>query len=81
MDTHLIVITNGLKSNEEWVELDHQGKVVWLASLNDLEVRAQASVRASYGSGSIQAVLRAWATCGYLSFERMLAVLRAEVAP
>lgn len=73
-----LVAANGMKSNEEWTTLNHYGKVVWLASLTDLEVRAQASIGALAGRSTVDAVLGAWVTCGYLSRERAAAVLSAE---
>lgn len=74
-----MVGANGMLANDEWDRLSHERKAAWLAGLTDLEVRAQASVRAAAGRQTVDAVIGAWVTCGYLSIDRAAGALAAEV--
>lgn len=75
-----MVGAEGMLTNAEWDRLTHGRKVAWLAGLTDLQVRAQASVRATASRRTVDAVIGAWVTCGYLSIDRAAGALAAEVA-
>ena len=70
-----LVIAVGMLTNQEWDLLSHGRKVAWLASLDDVAVRAQASVRAAASRRSVEAVIQSWVTLGYLSIDRAAAAL------
>jgi hypothetical protein len=70
--------TNGMHTPAAFEALGFDGKVTWLASLSDLDVRAQASVIAAANRRGVDAVINAWVYAGYLSIERAAAALAAE---
>ncbi|NJO81947.1 MAG: hypothetical protein HC828_03600 [Blastochloris sp.] len=74
-----LIAANGMLVPTEWNKLDFSGKCGWLASLDDIHVRAQASVFAATGHHEVDSILRAWGTIGYLDAERMQRIMRADL--
>jgi hypothetical protein len=74
-----LVAADGMATGHEWALLTHGRKTSWLASLTDLQVRAQASVASADTRTPVRDVLLLWVASGYLSYERALAALAATV--
>jgi hypothetical protein len=75
-----MVGAEGMLTGAEWECLSHGRKVAWLAGLTDIQVRAQASVRAAASRRTVAEVINAWVSCGYLSIDRAAGALASEVA-
>lgn len=67
-----MVITNGLKTNAEWDRMSFDDRERWLAALDAVGVRGQASVRAAGAAQEIEAVLLSWVLAGYLAYPRAM---------
>jgi hypothetical protein len=79
LNLNRLIGAEGMLTSAEWDLLTHGRRVAWLASLDAVQVRAQASVRASAKRRPVAAVINDWVTEGYLSIERAAAALAAEV--
>lgn len=76
-----MVIADGMQSNENWGAMGEQARRDWLASLEPVLIRAQASIRAVAARRTVAEIITAWVLCGYLSSEDAAAALAAEIAP
>jgi hypothetical protein len=63
---------------QEWETLDYTGKAAYLAQLDLIGVKAQASVLAAAGRRPLVDILRAWVQLGYIDAERAQSVYLAQ---
>jgi hypothetical protein len=73
-----MVLANGMKLPEAWQAMDAGGQADWLAQLEDVQVRAQASVLVAAGRGSVRLMLLGWVALGLLPAERLGPVLATK---
>lgn len=75
-----LVVANGMRTAAEWRRGTETAKTLWLAQLDAVQVRAQASVLAADGRGSARLVILGWVALGLLPAERLGPVLAAQAA-
>jgi hypothetical protein len=75
-----MVAADGMLTADEWRCGTSTAKAIWLASLDDVQVRAQASIITAAGRGSVRLVILGWVALGLLPAERLGPVLVAKVA-
>lgn len=80
METNM-VLASGMRRAAEWQGLDTRGQAAWLARLDDVQVRAQASVLVAAGRGSVRLMILGWVALGVLPAERLGPVLAAKARP
>ncbi len=68
-----LIVANGMLTADEWWGGTAVAKAIWLACLDDRQVRAQASVIAVARCISVSLVLLIWMSIGLLPSERMVA--------
>jgi hypothetical protein len=73
-----LVVANGMRTPQEWETLDYTGKAAYLAQLELIGVKAQASVLAAAGRRPLVDILRAWVQLGYIDAERAQSVYLAQ---
>lgn len=73
-----MVATNGMKTPAQWGELPLVAKEAWLASLDLIHVKAQASVIAAASQRDVAEILHAWVMLGIIPRGRADAALEAE---
>jgi hypothetical protein len=73
-----MVVADGLLTADEWRGKTETAKVIWLASLDDVQVRAQASVMTAAGRDSVRQIILGWVSLGLLPAERLGRVLVAK---
>jgi hypothetical protein len=76
-----MVGADGMRDTNDWLDLSQRDKVAWLAQLDDVQVRAQASVVAASECRTVRQILTAWVALDILPAERLGPVLVAAVAP
>jgi hypothetical protein len=73
-----MVAADGMKTAAAWGELPLVSKESWLASLDLIHVRAQASVIAAASQRPVDEILGAWVILGIIPAGRARAALEAE---
>lgn len=74
-----LVGADGMLTTDAWLDLSQRKKVAWLAQLDDVQVRAQASVVAAEEGRTVRQILTAWVALGILPAERLGPVIVAKV--
>ena len=75
-----LVGADGMLTTNDWLGLSSRKKVAWVAQLDDVQVRAQASVVAADEGRTVRQILTAWVALGILPAERLGPVIVATVA-
>lgn len=70
-----LVVMDGMLSPEEWEARTHDQRARWLASLDRMGLRAQASVLAVEREYPVDHILFGWVAEGCLSYTRVVEAL------
>lgn len=73
-----MVGANGMKTAADWGALPLVSKEAWIAGLDLVHVRAQASVIAAASQRPVEEILNAWVVLGIIPAGRARAALEAE---